>query len=452
MKLLHRCSHNMGYCGSLRSGVIIISVLSVATIMLNKVTVDMYSGNAPYTAPSRIWERKVHIIGSDRVQSGIQKSTPNNRKQKSTPNNRKSKVIPRGGTRCPSVLDNMSKGHWKQRVMTKQEVFTQEKFLNHSRKQLNIISPISRPDGLCGNFTLPYNRQARALCYPTSKTPCCFNNRCVALPEEKCRCKNCYDVRQRVHAEYATWIPADKRCSFHVFTGKEACQLLANSTLFLFGDSHFRHFYTAMLMLLRNDPIGGGLKDKDRNSNVTLKNCPGPYQFGSKECRPTLELKAKPLCNGSFNLKYISHTKASQGPDLYNKIKAPGRRKKTLAMISLAAREGNNVTKFMEYLKPALNFVKNTSFKYPKLMWANGHAPGLLKSPVYERQGLQYMKKANDNMHKLLRPLGIPVFDTFNMTSTTISFDGTHYGYGATTAKVQLLLNYLKELQGKHQW
>ncbi|XP_067655565.1 uncharacterized protein [Haliotis asinina] len=441
MKLIHRSAHQKSFCASLKSGLIIIGVLSVAATMLNKLIMDMYSWNPTYTAPARIGERKVHIIGSDRVQTDIQKSRPNKRK---------SKVITTGRTRCPSVLDNMSKGHWKQRVMTKQEVFAQERFLNHSRKQISIVSYISRNDGMCGNFTLPYNRHARALCYPTSKKPCCFNNRCVALPVEKCRCKNCYDVRQRVHAEYATWIPADQRCSFHVFTGTEACQLLANSTLFLFGDSHFRHFYTAMLMLLRNDPIGGGLRD--RNNNVTLKKCPGPYQFGSKECRPTLELKAKPLCDGSFNLKYVSHTKASQGPDLYNKIKGHGHKKKTFVLISLAAREGNNVTKFMEYLKPALNFVKNTSFKYPKLMWANGHAPGLLKSPVYERQGLQYMKKANENMQKLLKPLGIPVFDTFNMTSTTISFDGTHYGYGVTTAKVQLLLNYLKELQGRHQW
>ncbi|XP_046364181.2 uncharacterized protein LOC124140581 [Haliotis rufescens] len=439
MKVHHSPSSKKCSCVSLKCGLTIISVLSFTTLMMNKIIVDMYHQNPVYSAPSGTRERKVHIIGTDIVQTEIQHSSPN----------RKSRVRTGSETRCPSVLDNMSKGHWKQWVLTKQEVLKQETFLNHSRQQINIISPISRKDQLCGNVTLPYNRQARSLCYPTGNRPCCFNGRCVALPEKKCRCSNCYDVRQRVHAEYATWVPADKRCSFHIFTRKEACRIVTNSTLYLFGDSHFRHIYTAVLMLMRNDPIGGGLK---HSNNDTLAKCSGPYQFGSKECRPLLELRAKPLCKGKFNLKYVSHTRAADGVDLYKKVKALDRRKKTFVMVSLAAREDNNVTKFMEYLQPAINIVKNGSFKWPKLMWANGHAPGLLKSPVYELQGLKHMKMANYRMHKLLKPLGIPVFDTFNMTSSTISFDGTHYGLGVTTAKVQLLLNYLKELQGQNEW
>lgn len=56
----------------------------------------------------------------------------------------------------------------------------------------------------------------RALCDPNGSTPCCFENKCVFKDVEHCRCQGCYDLRQKIHAELSTWIPANPTCKVSV--------------------------------------------------------------------------------------------------------------------------------------------------------------------------------------------------------------------------------------------
>ncbi|KAL8597832.1 hypothetical protein ACOMHN_061365 [Nucella lapillus] len=90
--------------------------------------------------------------------------------------------------------------------------------------------------------------------------------------------------------------------------------------------------------------------------------------------------------------------------------------------------------------------------KWPKMIWVNTHAPGLLKSPLFPAQSYEGVKYFNSKMADILEPYGIPVLDTFNMTAPLHSVDGTHYGYGANHLKVQFLLNWVKERQDREEW
>ena len=74
------------------------------------------------------------------------------------------------------------------------------------------------------------------------------------------------------------------------------------------------------------------------------------------------------------------------------------------------------------------------------------HAHGSLKDknhdfPSYNDRIVRF----NLSMEKYLSVHGIPVFDTFSLTSGVRSIDGTHFGMGLNMVKAQLFLNFLQE-------
>ena len=97
--------------------------------------------------------------------------------------------------------------------------------------------------------------------------------------------------------------------------------------------------------------------------------------------------------------------------------------------------------------------VNNSSdWTWPKMVWLSTHAPGLLKSPRFLAQSYDGVRHYNNVVASLLKPYGIPVLDSFNMTAPLHSVDGTHYGYGANALKVHFLLHWVKERQDRGEW
>ena len=164
---------------------------------------------------------------------------------------------------CPGVLSHMLSGTWKTRELTSQERAEIKEFVKHTLRYLPNNSDYQRPDLKCGNLTYTgtsARRWFRVLCNPEGPTPCCFHNRCENRTVDECKGPLNYDLRPRVHAEYSTWVPHDKRCSVKLFDSQSACKLLEGATVYVIGESLMRQLYTALLMILTGDFKTGALK------------------------------------------------------------------------------------------------------------------------------------------------------------------------------------------------
>lgn len=180
-------------------------------------------------------------IGLDRGQNHIAQSETSNRKEK-----------------CPDVLSSMTVGHWVRRPLTKSEQKEVDTFISVVRGGQNV----SREDGRCGNITIGDKRGPRALCLANGPLPCCFEGHCRKMTVSQCQCRNCYDIRQQVHAEFATWQASDERCQPKLYTAEQACALLKNGTILVVGDSFQRHLFSAILLILRGNNTQGALGKK----------------------------------------------------------------------------------------------------------------------------------------------------------------------------------------------
>ena len=83
------------------------------------------------------------------------------------------------------------------------------------------------------------------------------------------------------------------------------------------------------------------------------------------------------------------------------------------------------------------------------MVWAGTHAPGLLKSPRIPSQSTDSIAEFNAKTKAIFSAEGIPVFDTFQLTAHTMSYDGVHFGQGVNNMKAQILLNHILEQKGK---
>lgn len=119
---------------------------------------------------------------------------------------------------CPSVLDNMMIGTWSTRNLASKEQKEIDAFLMNGLFFIDPRRGFQKPDRTCGNVTYypwmsqePNSRWFRVLCDPHGASPCCYKNMCQAKTTVECRCVECYDLRQQIHAEYSMWRPQDPR-------------------------------------------------------------------------------------------------------------------------------------------------------------------------------------------------------------------------------------------------
>ncbi|XP_046557016.1 uncharacterized protein LOC124266241 [Haliotis rubra] len=367
-------------------------------------------------------------------------------------------VYPRTRRKCPDVLSSMLKGSWKKRNLTYLEETEMELFLLKTRGGHSIPMTLDRKDGRCGNVTFDsmasYKLHPllwfRALCNPRGDKPCCLNGMCVKATEEQCRCPNCYDMRQQIHAEYATWTPVNPDCQPKQYTQTEACRLLKGSLLYISGDSFIRHIYTALILLLRNDFEHGAILQTA--SEVIKKECRGMYMFTEKVCRNWLDRRVS-VCDGTVNVVLNEQVASANGASLPRLTHSLANTSKSLLILGIGIHENYNPRPVMfSYLHPLLDTLVKSKQAWPRVLWAGPHAPGILKTPRIPQQNYQSVLKYNTIINNYLTSWGIPVFDTFNLTEGVMSFDGAHYGLGINKMKVQILLNYIQELSDKGIW
>ncbi|RUS79866.1 hypothetical protein EGW08_012392 [Elysia chlorotica] len=219
----------------------------------------------------------------------------------------------------------MTRGKWVPRSYTKKEMDTLSEFVRMSREQHFLPPSLERPDGLCGNVTFSHLAGKmhnllwfRALCDPQGSNPCCFNNKCTGgLSVQECQCPHCYDMRQPIHAEFATWVPSDPVCKIKQFHNKtDTCQMLGNSTVLMIGDSFMRHVYIALLSLLRSDLPHGPKVAKA--TSVQRFMCRGDYIY-QQRCHALLDRDTN-HCKNTTKLKFYEYISSKEGPVILNTI------------------------------------------------------------------------------------------------------------------------------------
>ncbi|XP_067676406.1 uncharacterized protein [Haliotis asinina] len=352
-------------------------------------------------------------------------------------------------SQCPDVLHKMTQGRWITRPLTVAEIQKSEEFYALALERLRVPASLQRPDGHCGNVGYwGVSHFIRALCSPIGPTPCCFNFRCKNIGVEQCRCSNCWDLRQSIHAEYSTWKTSDPRCSLqNEISTEEMCELLDGAYIHFIGDSLIRHMYKGLLMT-----VSQNFEDDTLNSTedaAVKKRCSNWNMFKEKLCHLNVQRKTSEFCRGRFLLKYSAYCNF-QFSDKFHKafFEAP-REKRSYFVVGIGLHVGlDSNSIYNQYLKPVIDFM--AGHPWPKLMWVHLHAPGSRKRSTTQNE--PHVLAFNERMANHLRPHGIPTMPTYNMTIGVRSFDGTHYAKGINVLKAKIFLNYLKELQTKGIW
>ncbi|KAH9507519.1 hypothetical protein Btru_051339 [Bulinus truncatus] len=244
-----------------------------------------------------------------------------------------------------------------------------------------------------GNTVYEGRNWFRALCNPKGDTPCCYNNVCVNKSTFECHCPMCYDLRSKIHAELADWIPDDPKCKA---TNRLKC------------DKHYRYIAECR-GFIRPDILVCG--------NTTILHCEELYTANTIE-KVLLSMRG---LSGKENSWFI---------------------------VGFGAHDSYNVTLIQEKLIGPL-LAESKKNKWPQLVWYEPHAPGLLKTPMIPHQLAPNRISFNSKVKLLMEQQKIPNLRFYKLTEEVMSYDGSHYGKGVNDVKFQILLNYLLEQKSK---
>ena len=360
---------------------------------------------------------------------------------------------------CRDVLADMLDGEWHRLSDIHEQAMQDLKlFLHTSRSQHSLPYGLQRQDGRCGNVSFDELEGRmnnlhwfRALCDPDGDTPCCYENSCVAKAVAECRCDSCYDMRQSIDAEFSEWKPRRPDCHVtRVQSPEAACHVLKNMTVYFIGDSFVRHLYISLLDLLRLHTSYGPIKRFTPPGIIITQGC----NHTANKQYPYLQMCAKHIdrdvreCGGDVRLKFMEHIRAEHTNLTLKAVREIQGKENSFLFIGIGIHDDFNTTKIIkELVEPLLSLLK-TSSSWPRVVWSAMHAPGLLKTPRVPSQNRQSILRYNRDLRQLLGVWGVPVFDTFNLTDGTTSFDGAHYGKGVNDVKAQVFLNYVLEQRG----
>ncbi|XP_067679518.1 uncharacterized protein [Haliotis asinina] len=240
-----------------------------------------------------------------------------------------------------------------------------------------------------------------------------------------------------------TWTPSDPRCRPQQYNASQACHLLDGGTIRFIGDSLLQHIYIAFLMSVRGNFKDGGIRPSD--TRVWKKICSGMNMFTQTACLGRLDTRPN-ICKGRVKLNLNKNL-----PQLIGEVTASLNTRKTLFVVGIDIREDYNSTNVqIQYLKPTLDRLRKIGILWPKVLFVDMDAPGIMKRS--DTQSKSNVLLFNRDMEKFLKEYEVPVLKTFNMTEDVRSFDGTHYALGVNVVKANVILNYIQELSDAGVW
>ena len=130
-----------------------------------------------------------------------------------------------------------------------------------------------------------------------------------------------------------------------------------------------------------------------------------------------------------------------------DKVREHFPKKNSVVAIGVGLHIGLNAEKvFNGYLKPIMQLKERAKSNWPLIVWLTTHAQGSMKPiPYRQSQNNEKISLFNTKMSAFQEPIGVPVFDTFNLTLGVHSYGGTHYGFGVNMIKAQLFMNFLDQ-------
>ena len=366
---------------------------------------------------------------------------------------------------CRGVLATLTIGRWERNSVSEEVAQTRKKLDMILRERKGWPKVLFHGDRRCGPlFPLPrkvrnqeqtFAFDVQAQCDIDSPYPCCHDNTGWCGSGEKfCDCPSCIDYRSFISAELAQWLPTNG-CRVKNFTQTSACELISrriNSITFI-GDSLVRHLFSAMVILLTNDPLYGALKHNTPHKMREV--CKGDSQFVDSACHVHTAMTWRHVidnpdfCNGwaRFKISYVKAYKTELARLALVSLKNLLNKVGSIVLMGIGIHNNFNSSAVIQtFLRPAVRLVSTSRNGWPHLIWVSTHSMGPLKPMIYHRdQGNPAILSFNENLSKFCDQHNVTVFNMFNATVHVHSFDGTHFGAGVNMMKVQILLNYLEE-------
>ena len=364
--------------------------------------------------------------------------------------------------RCRNLLLTMSRGGtWRRKSHVKPEDELARKEIDKiMRMRKGWPESLSHGDLFCGpKFPLPRYSQnqaeliafdIQAQCDARTEAPCCHGKKglCGSGPNY-CTCPTCIDYRAFKSAELAQWTPNEK-CAIQNYTQALACSLLSETTssLTFIGDSLVRHFFSALQIILTSDPTHGALKRNTPSKYLRL--CEGESQFIDAMCHAYITMQGKDICRGNkrgFSTSFVEAYSVKHVSVALSTIQRLLGEPFSYVLLGIGIHDNFNSKSVIEnYLEPIISAISSKGNGWPRLIWLTTHAAGPLKPLAFAaKQGNERILAYNRDIYRYCQQNNITLFDTYNMTRQTYSYDGTHYGFGVNMMKAQILLNIFED-------
>ena len=161
------------------------------------------------------------------------------------------------------------------------------------------------------------------------------------------------------------------------------------------------------------------------------------------------ELPNGTFCEGrrKFSYAFLEYFDLQFANSALNEVRAHLHQNNSVVAIGVGYHLGLNTSQVLNgYLKPLIQLKEREKSYWPLIVWLPIHAPGSLKPIEFlPSQNQEKIGLFNMAVREYLEPIGVPIFDTFNLTLGVHSYDGTHYGFGVNMVKAQLFFNFLDE-------
>ncbi|KAK7092473.1 hypothetical protein V1264_008211 [Littorina saxatilis] len=312
---------------------------------------------------------------------------------------------------------------------------------------------IQRPDRQCGNVVTSH--WYRGLCHPGGPTPCCNNSVCVNSSPHNCSCPRCFDLRDQIEADLATWRAQNEACQPRKMAVAEICTLLGNASVYFIGDSLVRHLYMAFAMLAK------GTEDKVfhyTNMSADLSSlCRGRLLFSNMKCY-LVALHSPVLCNGAVKTKFMELRSIGKTKQILTEILSLGNRSRSLVVFGIGCDDRYNADIIQQRIwKPLLQQMKSKKLTKPNIVWTTPHIFGVFKAETKDyraelNQDFSHLHNFTHKMIAFLKQRSIPVLSSYNITMGVMSHDGVHHGMGVNMLRAKVLLHHIEELASRGQW
>ena len=210
--------------------------------------------------------------------------------------------------------------------------------------------------------------------------------------------------------------------------------------------------YTTMILLLTGNSNSGAIPVNASQSDREY--CLGEHQVTTKKCsmeivaKSTNELEQNSVCSGQHNfvVDLVEDYDIYLRDRVWDKVK-PLLGKRNSYMVLGVGLHYQLITNHViyRYLDKIVRATQTKGNDWPRIIWIGIHAVyGFLRMATGPSNLRIY--NFNQEIYKYLRQYNISILDSYPISKNLRSYDGRHYGVGFNMLKIQVLMNFLSEI------